>query len=628
MVTKVPDRLTFPRSPFPARAQDLGAGITEGVQVMAKKKQAPLPEFTDAVLPLKCLQPDPNQPRKEFDADALAGLADTIRLQGLLQPIVVTEIPEAEQTDGRTHQILDGERRWRACQLAQLQEVPCRVTNLAGKDLKVAQLVANVQRSDLNPLELADACVLLMEQHGLTRQELAAQTGVTPRTLRDVLMLPKLPELARQAVTAQSLPVQTAAIIGRVPAGQAREMFALQVVGGNAQRVPGLNEITPTTRALTLAAAHALLNERYVISLKGTPWKQTDKTLLPEAGDCKSCPKRAGNAQAVDPETYEGLRGDMCLDVECYQRKKAAYALREVDKARESGFTILTAQHAANAGFSGSPWTRLDNPIHGDYYPAPGKLSLREMLTEKGLDFTKEIALAYIPPHHLEWFVRTEYAERELSPRRQHRQTEPAPTNGEAPHREPEPPERAAKTRRPVPAPEPEHTTEMEYYDPTPAPQPQGVQDWQVARRAEQLGLERVLEWTRGTLATVTSGDGASSCLQLACRLLLGHTADGDGCEVIYRMAERHGVASRADDDDAEYVARWQTWLETAPSADLIGFLVEYLARTELDRWGMCLEVDAALSLAGTSRAELLAEARTELEAERAQAGSAPAAAE
>ncbi len=141
-------------------------------------------------LALKDIQARRDQPRKDFDMNALQLLADSIREHGVIQPILVREI---EFTPGK-YEIVAGERRFRAAEMAGIDEIP--VSIMTGDDLEVAKvaLIENVQRKDLNPVEEAMAYRMLMDKFGLTQDQVAAQTGKNRSTVANLLRLLDLPE--------------------------------------------------------------------------------------------------------------------------------------------------------------------------------------------------------------------------------------------------------------------------------------------------------------------------------------------------------------------------------------------------------------------------------------------------
>ena len=139
------------------------------------------------ILNISELEPDRNQPRKEFDEEALASLAESIKQHGLIQPILVRPIL------GGGYRIVAGERRYRACQLAGITEVPVTVRDLTDKEAMQIALIENLQRENLNPIEEAEGYQALMDEHGLTQEEVAEAVGKSRPAVANSLRLLKLP---------------------------------------------------------------------------------------------------------------------------------------------------------------------------------------------------------------------------------------------------------------------------------------------------------------------------------------------------------------------------------------------------------------------------------------------------
>lgn len=150
-------------------------------------------------IPLDKLKANPNQPRKVFDEEALHELAASIREHGIIQPIIVEEVPDG------TYIIVAGERRSRAARLAGLREVPAIIRNYSDERRLEVALIENVQRSDLNAIEEAHAYKRLMELTGLSQDEVAARVGKNRSTVANALRLLKLPEDMQNALAAQQL---------------------------------------------------------------------------------------------------------------------------------------------------------------------------------------------------------------------------------------------------------------------------------------------------------------------------------------------------------------------------------------------------------------------------------------
>ena len=134
-------------------------------------------------VPLHRVEPNPHQPRKEFEPEALQALADSIAAHGLIQPLTVRE------TESGYYQIIAGERRWRAARMAGLEEVPVLVVEADDRKVMELALVENLQREDLNPMEEAQGYRSLMDEYGLTQAEIAEKLGKPRPTIANALRL-------------------------------------------------------------------------------------------------------------------------------------------------------------------------------------------------------------------------------------------------------------------------------------------------------------------------------------------------------------------------------------------------------------------------------------------------------
>src|SRR5512146_242078 len=139
------------------------------------------------------ITPNPRQPRHRIDSDALRELANSIKEHGIIQPLIVT--PAADSTDAAPHyQLIAGERRWAAAKLAGLERVPVIIRGASPQEMLELALVENIQRADLNPLEEAGAYRSLMDEFGLTQEQVAARVGRDRTTITNALRLLRLPE--------------------------------------------------------------------------------------------------------------------------------------------------------------------------------------------------------------------------------------------------------------------------------------------------------------------------------------------------------------------------------------------------------------------------------------------------
>lgn len=149
-------------------------------------------------LPISDVEPDPDQPRRDFKPEQLEALANSIREHGVLQPIVVTK-------NGKKYQIVAGERRWRAAQIAGLSEIPAIVRTLDAQNRLEISLIENVQREDLNAIETATAYAKLKSQFNLTTAEVAQRVGKSESAIINTMRLLTLPETAKRAMAEHNL---------------------------------------------------------------------------------------------------------------------------------------------------------------------------------------------------------------------------------------------------------------------------------------------------------------------------------------------------------------------------------------------------------------------------------------
>ncbi len=184
----------------PRRA--LGRGLTSLLPPRSERTGEGPPEPTgaqrQASVPIDLIDPNPVQPRALFSADRLEELAASIRTHGILQPLLV-------RRKGERYELVAGERRWRAAKLAGLTTVPVIVQDVPDERMLEITLVENIQREDLNPIELARALERMVEELGLTHEEIAARTGKDRVTITNTLRLLRLPRDVQQLVAERRL---------------------------------------------------------------------------------------------------------------------------------------------------------------------------------------------------------------------------------------------------------------------------------------------------------------------------------------------------------------------------------------------------------------------------------------
>jgi ParB family transcriptional regulator, chromosome partitioning protein len=236
----------------------LGRGLAELSPLMARKAaladhDAPPPVAGDRIasLPLDLLQRGKYQPRLDMRPETLGELAQSIKAQGVMQPIVVRPLPERAAGGSQRYEIIAGERRWRAAQMAGLAEIPAIVREVPDEAAVAMALIENIQREDLNPLEEARALSRLIEEFGLTHQSAAEAVGRSRAAVSNLLRLMELADEVKQLLEQRSIEM-----------GHARALLSLtsrrqqvEVAGLVAKKALSVRDTEALVRRLTSPAA-------------------------------------------------------------------------------------------------------------------------------------------------------------------------------------------------------------------------------------------------------------------------------------------------------------------------------------------------------------------------------------
>ncbi len=177
-------------------------------------------------LPISSIRPNPNQPRTDFDQEKLNELAQSIRANGIIQPITV------QAAKNGTYLIIAGERRWRAAQTAGLTEIPVYVRHVETDKILELALIENIQRSDLNPVDTARAFKELAESHHLSHDQIAERTGKDRSTISNFLRLLKLTEPVLEALAASQITVGHARALLNVTDPQLQLSTCRRIIDG------------------------------------------------------------------------------------------------------------------------------------------------------------------------------------------------------------------------------------------------------------------------------------------------------------------------------------------------------------------------------------------------------------
>jgi ParB/RepB/Spo0J family partition protein len=274
-------------------------------------------------LPLELIQPSTTNPRKTFDNASLQELANSIRHHGILQPLLV----RPSDLKPGAYELIAGERRWRAAQIAEQEFIPVIVRDLDDKDALEIQVIENLQRADLHPLEEAEGYELLMKKHSYTPQDIAAKIGKSREYVYSRLKLTALTPKSRDLFYKEKLTASIALLVARIPVAKLQDEAAETIID----------------RDLNTRNAFEMIQENFMLRLKDAPFPTNDADLVAASGSCSACPKRSGNQR----ELFSDIKAqDMCTDTACYEKKMIAFSDRVIKLHEAEGHTVISGAEA------------------------------------------------------------------------------------------------------------------------------------------------------------------------------------------------------------------------------------------------------------------------------------------
>lgn len=286
-------------------------------------------------IPLKELKGSPTNPRKTFDQTKLKDLADSMKAGGQLSAALVRPWPKA---GFKGYEVIAGERRLRAAALAGLAVLRCEVKKLDDRTVAEIQLVENVQRDDLQPMEEAEAYGRLVDELKMKVEEIATRTGKSRAYIFSRLGLLTLSPKVRAAVAKDKLPLTWA--------------LELRRVGQHVHQEELLKSIE-RDRFSSLKALRNQIEEDYLLELAKAAFSKTDPDLVPKAGACMTCPKRTGHQADL---FGEAAKTDTCTDGACFTLKLKAHGERLVQKAKHEHRKVVTGPEADKLIQHGDDW--------------------------------------------------------------------------------------------------------------------------------------------------------------------------------------------------------------------------------------------------------------------------------
>jgi ParB family chromosome partitioning protein len=268
---------------------------------------------------LSLLSESKTNPRRTFEETALKELAESIRSQGVLSPLLVRSLTE------NGFEIIAGARRYRAAQLAEVPTVPVRIVNLSDAAALEAQLVENLIRAEIHPMEEAQGfhALLDLEDPKYSIEQIAAKVGKSPAFVAQRLKLTDLTPAAADAFYANAIGVGHALLLAKLPADQQEHALKACFKEVYASGEKPAKILLPVRNLQFWIATNVLL------ILKDAPFNKRDAQLVPAAGNCADCGKRTGQNKLLFGDDL-GKQGDQCTDPICYQAKVNAHIAKTI----------------------------------------------------------------------------------------------------------------------------------------------------------------------------------------------------------------------------------------------------------------------------------------------------------
>jgi len=330
-------------------------------------------------IPLADLHPSPTNPRRTFAPGPLAEMADSIRRLGVLQPILVRPWPAGYHSISTTavYEIVAGERRYRASLLAEMPTIMATVRPLRDSEVLEVQILENLQREEVHPLEEAEGYQVLMLRTNYTVETLSAKLGKSRAYIYARLKLCAITGEAREAFRAGQITASVALLIARIPVPALQQEALAKIFTGH-----GFGGEPMTARQ-----AADYVQQKYMLKLADAPFPRQDAKLLDGAPTCAKCPKRTGNDKEAFPDVKNA---DVCTDPVCFGQKREAHKARQAEEAERAGKRVITGEDARKVApyghttyemkiGQGLAW--LDATVMGAKADAQGKMpTWREML--------------------------------------------------------------------------------------------------------------------------------------------------------------------------------------------------------------------------------------------------------
>lgn len=277
-------------------------------------------------------------PRKHFDDSTLTELSESIKEHGVLQPILVRPIPPLD-TDKVKYELVCGERRFRASKLAGLTEIPAMVKELTHIEAFEAQILENLQREDVSPLDEARAFASLMQKE--TIDWLASKINKSKKYVLDRIKLLDLCDYAMETLDAGVLPLGHAVLLSKIDKEKQDKIMRNHGLITNVNMSKDKSDYTHSYCTKTHSNLKTIIQSEVMLSFDRVNFDLNDADLLPNVGACQTCPKRTINENLLFGDITER---DMCTDSFCYKAKINAQVEVNLEKAKSEHKDVFTAE--------------------------------------------------------------------------------------------------------------------------------------------------------------------------------------------------------------------------------------------------------------------------------------------
>jgi len=289
--------------------------------------------------PIDKLHPSPTNPREAIGD--VSELATSIARMGVLQPILIRPARQAGEFE-----VISGHRRLVAAAEAGLEQVPCRLCEVNDEQVAEIQIVENLQRKDLSPMEEARGYERLQRDFGHSAEQIAGRVGKSRAYVYAKLKLLALHPAGREALAAGQITESIALLVARIP-GEDLQAKAVNALTEQSYQRDATCESRP------FREAQQILRVQFSTDLRKAIWKLDDERLVADVGSCEVCPTRSGNNR----ELYADIDDErLCMNPTCYAVKREAQLARLLEQAEKKGKVVPEKVAERNLGYSGLAW--------------------------------------------------------------------------------------------------------------------------------------------------------------------------------------------------------------------------------------------------------------------------------